>query len=175
MVAYIPVGKAPRGLLGCHSPLWLLVYQPVLCGLQQYLCRRDSLCSFCVNKLWGEQRKCWGCPVCSAWDVGILWDVGDIWGSVPITGATGPSCAVCGREAGWYRHSLPQNPPLALFGYKLCTTKFLQLFFSPLGLCPCECLKREVSRATGRKWEDGGEIRRTIICVLIKYTNDGNP
>lgn len=103
--------------------------------------------------------------------MGSMWDVGDIWGSVPITGATGPSCAVCGKEAVWYRHSSPQNPPLTSLGHKLYTMK---LVFSPLGLCSCECLKGEVSRTTGRKWEDGGEIR-TTICVLIKNLPDGSP
>lgn len=57
--------------------------------------------------------------------------------------------------------------------------------FTPQRVCSCifllldlrgktECLEREVSRASGRKWEDGGEIR-TVICVFIKYLPDGNP
>lgn len=101
-------------------------------------------------------------------------DVGDIWGSVPITGATGPSCAVCGREA----QLTPKSSPGIAWPQDLQHEGFaagLFFFFSPLGLCSCECLEGEVSRATGRKWEDGGEMRGTIICVVIKYLPDGNP
>lgn len=64
----------------------------------------------------------------SVWDVGVLWDLEDIWGSVLITGATGLSCAVHGREAGWYRHSSPQNPPLTSLSHKIYTVKGLHLF-----------------------------------------------
>lgn len=50
--------------------------------------------------------------------------------------------------------------------------KALQLVFFSWTLLR-EYRDREVSRATGRRWEDGGEIRGAVIYVFIENMSSG--
>lgn len=52
----------------------------------------------------------------------------------------------------------PKSSPGIPWPQALHHKGFAAVFFSSWTL-PCECLEREVSRASGRKWEDGGEIK----------------
>lgn len=108
------------------------------------------------------------------WDVGVLWGVG-IFGV--CAHHWGPRAELCSVWEGG-RVVQAQLTPKSSSGMawpQALHHKGFAAGFSPLGLCSRKCLMGEVSRATVRKWENGGEIRRTIICVLIKYLPDGNP